>query len=174
MEFEVGKLIESIGISVSKAQQGLEHHALQRFFCYFGTASEREAAPGTECGQAAIRDILQKERETAAMEPEVARILMPCDEDLDRKKVVEVPLVALTDHRQVQLDKVTVKVKTKFVTDNTGGVRVDIGAPIAKGTDFSEEPEGDGAGCGVIEMVFQTAGMPEGEARIVQNIERVM
>ena len=174
MEFEVGKLIESIGISVSEAQQGLENHALQRFFHYFETAPEKDTCQRPTCGQMRGKDLLTEEQGVPVMEPTVAKILLPCDDDLSKRKVAEIPLVTLANHMQVRLDKVTVRVKTNFLTDSAGGVRMDINGPIPKSRDACENPEGDGVESGMVEMVFQVAKMPEGTSRVVQNIERVV
>lgn len=173
MEFEVGKLIESIGISVSEAQQGLENHALQRFLHYFEAASCRNPSPGNEPCRWDVKNILSKERETQVIEAAAVKILMPCEDDLSEKRVVEVPLVTLANHMQVQLDKVTVKVKARLFTDSAGSVRMDINAPVSNGMSSSEDSE-DGGESGMIEMVFNVAGMSEGESRVVQNIQRVL
>lgn len=107
------------------------------------------------------------------IEPAAVKILMPCEDDLSEKRVVEIPLVTLANHMQVQLDKVTVKVKARLLTDSAGSVRMDINAPVPNGMSSFEDSE-DGGESGMIEMVFNVAGMSEGESRVVQNIQRVL
>lgn len=174
MEFEVGKLIESFGVSISNAQQGLENHALQRFFHYFGPVSGGNASPRKEWIPGNAEYMQKEEWETQLMEPATAKILMPCEDDLSKKTVMEIPLVTLASHMQVQLNKVTVKVNTKFITDSAGGVKMDFNTPVANGMNSSDHPENGANDSGMIEMVFQIAEMPEGESRVMQNIERVL
>lgn len=174
MEFEVGKLVESFGIAISEAQQGLERHALQRFFQYFEPVSGGGAQTRREWIPNNAENMQKKEWETQLMQPAITKILMPCEDDLSKKTVVEIPLVALASHMQVQLNKVTVKVNTKFLTDGAGSVKADINAPVSNGMNSSDDPENRANDSGMIEMVYQIAEMPEGESRVMQNIERVL
>lgn len=174
MELEVGKLVESIGVSVSEAQQGLENHALQRFFHYFEAVGEDNAAQRRECNSFNIKNILKEDEKTPVMRPVTAKILIPCSDDLSKSAVAEIPLAALANHMQVHLDKVTVKVKTKLITDNSGSVKVDINAPVPNGMNSSDTFDDVTAESGMIEMVFHVGQMSEGESRVVQNIERVI
>lgn len=174
MEFEVGKLVESVGVSISEAQQGLENHALHRFFHYFKPVSGGGASPGREWIPDNAENGKKEEWETQLMEPATAKILVPCEDDLSKKTVVEIPLVTLANHMQVQINKVTVKVNTKFMTDSAGSFKMDINAPVTNGMNSSDYPENGANDSGMIEMVFQIAEMPEGESRVMQNIERVL
>lgn len=174
MEYEVGKLVESFGAAISEAQQGLEKHALQRFFRYFEPVSGVSPQARREWNPKEAENMQKEEWETQLMQPVTARILMPCEDDLSKKAVVEIPLVTLASHMQVQLNKVTVKVNTKFLTDGAGSIKMDINAPVTNGMNSSDYPDNRANDSGMIEMVYQIAEMPEGESRVMQNIERVL
>lgn len=174
MELEVGKLVEAIGASISDAQQELENHALHRFFRYFEPVSEGSAQVRRGWIPNDVENGKREEWETQLMKPATVKILVPCEDDLSKKTVVEIPVVTLANHMQVQINKVTVKVNTKFITDSAGSVKTDINAPVTNGMSSSDYPENGVNDTGMIEMVFQIAEMAEGESRVMQNIERVL
>lgn len=163
---DVKDLIETIGKSVSDAQQGIEWHSINSFFEYF------------QKPDMTMNAVLDDNTEDVVQEyvPITKTVAMPCADDISKNVPVEIPLVALTHHRQVHLDKVTVKVKTRFTSDkNSGSVMADINAPVLNAADSFEDTEAvssdDG---GEIELVFNVADSAEGTSRVVQNISKII
>lgn len=158
MEFEICRLMEAIGKSVSEAQQNLEDHSMQRFLSYFEPVSDR----------------IHEQSVQRAVKPLTAQIIIPSDEDLSKTTVAEIPLVTLASHMQVHLNQVTIKVRTNFLMDESETVKVDLNKSFSNGIDSSVNSKSDNSESGMIEMVFQISEKPEGEARVVQNIERLI
>lgn len=166
---DIHGLIETIGTSVSKAQQGIEQHSIQRFFDYF------QKSDGTMDASDDGADESQGDSGSLEFEPITAKMVLPCADDIDRAAPVEIPLVALAHHRQVQLDKVTVRVRTRLSADSSGGIMADINAPIlnaANALDDDEKVSDDDTG--EIELVFHVTDSAEGVSRVVQNISKTI
>ncbi|MDE5577094.1 MAG: DUF2589 domain-containing protein [Oscillospiraceae bacterium] len=157
-------LIEAIGISVSKAQQGIEQHSIERFFDYF--KDPNTAMPASSGNTNSIPQ---------GFEPITAKVVMPCSDNINRTAPAEIPLVALAHHRQVHLDKITFKVRTRLTSDNSGSIMADINAPVLNTANSLEEPETDQVnGTGEIELVFNVTDSAEGISRVVQNISKTI
>ncbi|MFG6358046.1 MAG: DUF2589 domain-containing protein [Acetatifactor sp.] len=160
---DVQSLIETIGTSVSEAQQGIEQHSIKRFLDYF---QRPDAAM-------AVSD--QEASEPQGLAPITEKMVLPCSDNIGRSAPVEVPLVALAHHRQVHLDKVTVRVKTRLSSDGNGSVMADINAPVLRAANALEDSEGvSGDDVGEIEMVFHVTDSAEGLSRVVQNISKTI
>lgn len=160
---DIHSLIETIGTSVSKAQQGIEQHSIKRFFDFF----ENPNKAMTESNDADI--------ELQGFEPITAKVVMPCSDNIAKTAPVEIPLVALAHHRQVHLDKVKVRVKTRLTSDNSGNVMADINAPILNAANSPEDTETvSGDDIGEIELVFNVTDSTEGLSRVVQNISKTI
>ena len=100
---------------------------------------------------------------------------MPCSDNITKVAPVEIPLVALAHHRQVHLDKVKVRVKTRLTSDNSGSVMADINAPIFNAANSPEDTETvSGDDVGEIELVFNVTDSTEGLSRVVQNISKTI
>lgn len=160
---DIHSLIETIGTSISKAQQGIEHHSIKRFFDFF----ENPNTAASESNDANI--------ELQGFEPITAKVVMPCPDNIAKAAPVEIPLVALVHHRQVHLGKVTVRVKTRLTSDNSGSVMADINAPIFNAANFPEDTEAVSRDdMGEIELVFNVTDSTEGLSRVVQNISKTI
>lgn len=160
---DIHSLIETIGTSVSKAQQGIEQHSLKRFFDFF------------EKSNTDMSDSNDTNIELQGFEPITAKVLMPCPDNIAKAAPVEIPLVALAHHRQVHLDKVKVRVKTRLTTDNSGSVMADINAPIFNVANSPENTETvSGDDISEIELVFNVTDSTEGLSRVVQNISKTI
>lgn len=184
MTFDISQLMEAIGTSVSEAQQNLENHATQRFLNYFGPSAHPHSGQAVQSGlpypdekqegEAFLDEEDLGKEKIAAIRPLTTKIVMPSEEDLSKTTIVDVPLVTLANHMQMQLNQVTVKVKTKFEMDSMGAVKVDINSPVANGINSSDESGIKDSDSGMIEMVFHVSERPEGKSRVVQNIERLI
>lgn len=160
---DIHSLIETIGISISKAQQGIEQHSIKRFFDFF----ENSNMVMSELNDANI--------DLQGFEPITAKVVMPCSDNIAKVAPVEIPLVALAHHRQVHLDKVKVRVKTRLTSDNSGSVMADINAPIFNAANSPEDTEtAFGDDVGEIELVFNVTESTEGLSRVVQNISKTI
>lgn len=161
MELDIHKLIEAIGTSVSRAQQGIEQHSIERFFDYF---SQNDSANSN-----GLNDAPQ------GYKPITAKVVLPCSDDINKTAAVDIPLVALAHHRQVHLDKITVRVKTRLTSNNSGAVMADIDAPVSNSANspdgIEENPDGK---TGEIELVFNVSDSSEGLSRVVQNITKTI
>lgn len=157
-------LIEAIGTSVSKAQQGIEQHSIERFFDYFQDPNTVMTAASDD-----MDNVPQ------GFKPITAKVVMPCADNISKTAPVEIPLVALAHHRQVHLNKVTVKVKTRLTSDNSGSVMADINAPVFNAANSPEETEAaSNDDVGEIELVFNVTDSSEGISRVVQNISKTI
>lgn len=160
---DIHSLIETIGTSVSKAQQGIEQHSLKRFFDFF-------EKPNTDMSESNDAN-----NELQGFEPITAKVVMPCSDNIAKAAPVEIPLVALAHHRQVHLDKVKVRVKTRLTSDNSGSVMADINAPIFNAANSPEDTENvSGDDISEIELVFNVTDSTEGLSRVVQNISKTI
>lgn len=107
--------------------------------------------------------------------PITEKFIMPCPDNIGKTAPVEIPLVSLANHRQVHLSKVTVKVKTRLTSDNSGSVMADINAPVFNAANFPEETEAaSNNDVGEIELVFNVTDSAEGMSRMVQNISKII
>ncbi len=160
---DIHSLIEAIGTSVSKAQQSIEQHSIERFFDYFqNTNTVLSASNDTDSS-------------SQGFEPITAKVVMPCSDNITKTAPVEIPLVALAHHRQVHLNKVTVKVKTRLTSDKNGSVIADINAPVSNTANSPENTETvSNDEVGEIELVFNVTDSPEGMSRVVQNISKTI
>ena len=160
----IHSLIEAIGTSVSKAQQGIEQHSIERFFDYFQDPNTVMTA-----------NLGDTDSAPQGFEPITAKVVMPCSDNIGKTAPVEIPLVALAHHRQVHLNKVTVKVKTRLTSDNSGSVMADIHAPVFNAANSLEETEAaSNDDVGEIELVFNVTDSAEGISRVVQNISKTI
>lgn len=163
---DIQNLIETIGTSVSRAQQGIEQHSIKRFFDFF-------EIPNRGMDESDASD--DSYRGPQIFEPITTKVALPCSDDIARTAPVEIPLVALAHHRQVHLDKVKVKVKTRLTSDNNGNVMADINAPILNAAIPPEDTETvSGDDIGEIELVFNVTESTEGLSRVVQNISKTI
>ena len=155
-------LIETIGTSVSMAQQGIERHSLEKFFEYF---QQPELMANSE-GEL---------NEPQGYKPITAKVAMPSGDNISKQTIVDVPLVSLISHRQVQLDKVVVKVKTRLSSDNYGNIEADINVPVsntANTLDGAEAPVNSEKA--EVELVFNVRDSAEGLSRVVQDISKTI
>lgn len=159
---DIHSLIEAIGTSVSRAQQGIERHSIERFFEFFQNPNVMSASNDNG-------------NELPGFEPITAKVVMPCSDNIAKTAPVEIPLVALAHHRQVHLNKVTVRVKTRLTSDNSGSVMADINAPVFNAANSPENPETASTDdVGEIELVFNVTESAEGMSRVVQNISKTI
>lgn len=156
MQLSISDLIASIGCSVSEAQHTIENHSVQRFFGYFD-------AIGSPDSDGAEEHVLS---------PKTVKMSLPSSEDIAQNCSVNIPLPALAGHRQVSLEKVTVKINTRLTTDDSGSVLADMGAPVA--SEGAAAPPNGSGDYGEINLVFNVGDSPEGVARAVQNITKVI
>lgn len=159
---DIRTLIESLGTSVSKAQQGIEQHSIERFFDYFQNPNTVMTA-SNDMGDA-----------PQGFEPITAKVVMPCPDNITKTAPVEIPLVALANHMQVHLNKVTFKVRTRLTSDNIGNVMADINAPVLNAANSPEDTEAANGNVGEIELVFNVTESSEGMSRVVQNISKTI
>lgn len=159
---DLHNLIETIGTSVSRAQESLERHSLQRFFDYF---HKPDGAMNS------LDDADSELQESASVSPKTAKVELPCSDNIEKTAQVEIPLVALVHHRQVHLDKVTVRVRTRLSSDGGGRVMADINAPIFNAANALEESESaSNDDADELELVFNVTESAEGLSRVVQNL----
>lgn len=151
MQLSLDELIASVGRSISAAQGAIEAHSLERFFDYFETMQSNGL--GGE-----------------SLKPKTISMLLPSQEDMSRQAQVDIPLSALAHHRQVSLDKVTVKVKARLES-GSGRVMADMGAPISN---ESTDPTASQEDVGEINLTFNVGDSSEGVARVVQNITKTI
>lgn len=160
---DIHSLIETIGTSVSKAQQGIEQHSIKRFFDFFETPNR------------SMDESDDSSSESRIFEPITTKVALPCSDDIAKTAPVEIPLVALAHHRQVHLDKVKVRVKTRLTSDNNGRVMADINTPVLNAAIPPEDTETiSGDDIGEIELVFNVTDSAEGLSRVVQNISKTI
>lgn len=163
MQLSIQDLIASIGCSVSTAQQTIENHSMQRFFDFFEADTLTSAANDANDADAA----------TVSLRPRTIRMSLPSSDDISRSCDVDIPLPALVNHKQVHLDKVTVKVKTRLTPDNDGNIIADLGVPVSNECSTPNGSDGDDE-YGEINLVFNVSDSSEGVSRVVQNITKII
>lgn len=163
MQLSIQDLIASIGCSVSEAQQTIENHSMQRFFDFFEADMQTDAA----------NDANDADTPTASLKPRTIKMSLPSSKDLSKSCDVAIPLPALAHHRQVHLDKVTVKVKTRLTTDSSGKMMADMGAPVSNECSTPNTSDGDDE-YGEINLVFNVSESSEGVSRVVQNMTKTI
>lgn len=163
MQLSIQDLIASIGCSVSVAQQTIENHSIQQFFDFFEPDMQVSNADAANNADAA----------PVSLKPRTIKMSLPSSDDLSKSCDVDIPLPALAHHRQVQLDKVTVKVRTRLTPDNGGNMMADIGAPVTNECPNPNGSESDGE-YGEINLVFNVSDSSEGVSRVVQNITKII
>ena len=163
MQLSIQDLIASIGCSVSEAQQTIENHSMQRFFDFFEADMQTDAA----------NDANDADTPTASLKPRTIKMSLPSSDDLSKSCDVNIPLPALAHHRQVHLDKVTVKVKTRLTTDSSGKMMADMGAPVSNECSTPNTSDGDDE-YGEINLVFNVSESSEGVSRVVQNMTKTI
>lgn len=151
MQLSLDELIASVGRSISAAQGAIEEHSLARFFDYFETSQQNGL--GGE-----------------ALKPKTISMLLPSQEDISRPAQVDIPLSALAHHRQVSLDKVTVKVKARLESSNDR-LMADMSAPVSN---ECSDPSASQEDVGEINLTFNVGDSSEGVARVVQNITKMI
>ena len=152
MELEISELIESMGKAVSQAQQDIEKQALHRFFDYF----DEKAEDGV-----------------FSLQAKSAKVALPTGQDITAFHPVGVPLVSLVHHRQVTLEKVTMKMNLQLECDQDKVLKVNLNAPAPGG--MSNELQNDkvnSENTQSIEIVFQVTDSTDGMSRVVKDINR--
>ncbi|MDE7293289.1 MAG: DUF2589 domain-containing protein [Oscillospiraceae bacterium] len=165
---EIDDLITEFGKAVTNAQQKIEMNYIASFFKYFKPVklSDEDMGENAEDDTSAGSEILK---------PATVKIELPCADDISHYAPVEVPLVALVHHRQVSLNKVTVRVKPRFTKDTKGGIIADMNAPVfntANSLENTDDASRDDMG--EIELVFNAADSSEGISRVVQDISKII
>lgn len=163
MQLSIQDLIASVGQSVSEAQQTIENHSIRRFLDFFETAMQTSATDDANDAAAAV----------ASLKPKTIKMSLPSSDDLSKSRDVHIPLPALAHHRQVHLDKVTVKIKTRLTPDNGGNMMADMGAPVSSECPNPGSSDGDDE-YGEINLVFNVVDSSEGVSRVVQNITKTI
>ena len=163
MQLSIQDLIASVGQSVSEAQQTIEIQSIQRFLDFFETDMHTSATNNANDTDTA----------TVSLKPRTIKMSLPSSDDLSKSCDVNIPLPALAHHRQVHLDKVTVKVRTRLTPDDNGNMMADIGAPVSSecsnpGSSDSDDEYGE------INLVFNVSDSSEGVSRVVQNITKTI
>lgn len=151
MQLSLDELIASVGKSISAAQGAIEEYSLERFFDYFETSQPNGLM-------------------TASLKPKTISMLLPSQEDISKSAQVDIPLSALAHHRQVSLDKVTVKVKARLESGNDR-LMADMGAPVSN---ECSDPNASQEDVGEINLTFNVGDSSEGVARVVQNITKTI
>lgn len=163
MQLSIQDLIASVGQSVSEAQQTIEYHSIRRFLDFFETDMQTSAT----------NDANDADTSAFSLKPRTIKMSLPSSDDLSKSCDVNIPLPALAHHRQVHLDKVTVKVRTRLTPDNSGNMMADIGAPVSN--ECSNPSNSDGSDeYGEINLVFNVSDSSEGVSRVVQNITKTI
>lgn len=165
MELSIQDLIESIGSAVSQAQLNIEKHSIYSFFDYF---NEQKVSSADNTDTVSVN-----------LTPKTAAVALPSSNDLNTTTLVNVPLVSLVQHRQVTLDKVTVKLKPCLYADDDKTIRADMNAPAFHETASSESSDNLSKihvdpHQSEIELVFQLSDSAEGLSRVVQNITKIL
>lgn len=156
MQLSISDLIASIGCSVSEAQHTIESHSVKRFFGYFDAVGSPDSSGAEE----------------QVLSPKTVKMSLPSSEDITRTCDVDIPLPALAGHRHVSLERVTVKINARLSANEGGGIVTDMGAPVM--SDGAEAPDGKLGDYGEINLVFNVGDSPEGVARVVQNITKII
>lgn len=159
---DIESLIEALGTSVSKAQQRIEQYSIERFFDYFQN-------PNTPVGASGDTD-----NPPQGFEPITAKVVMPCSDNIARTAPVEIPIVALANHRQVHINKVAFKIKMRLTSDSSGNIMADINAPVLNTANSTGDTEAANGDASEIELVFNVAESSEGMSRVVQNISKTI
>lgn len=108
MDVPLQDIIESIGKSVSAAQQGLEKFTISNFFAFF---DQREPS---------------SENEHAFLEAKTVNIALPGQADLNEEGLFAVPLVSLAHHSHVALSQVKVRVNANLFADEANTVKINL------------------------------------------------
>lgn len=164
MELSIRQLVEAIGTSVSDAQQTIEYHSMDRFFDFFQPSQQYmsvNSIGGVENGG------------SDTLEPKTVKIALPCQDDITKTEATDVPLAALTQHRQVHLDKVTVKIKTRLQSDDSGSIMADMTAPIPNNGSSPDNSESSDV-LSEINLEFNVDDRSEGLSRVVQNMTKTL
>lgn len=155
-------LIETIGTSVSMAQQGIERHSLKKFFEYFQQPEPMANSEG-------------ELNELQGYKSITAKVAMPSGDNINKQNIVDVPLVSLISHRQVQLDKVVVKVRTRLSSDNYGNIEANINVPVSNAANTLDGDEAPvNSEKAEMELVFNVRDCAEGLSRVVQDISKTI
>ena len=122
MDLPLQDMIESIGQSVSAAQQRLEAAGISHFFGYFD-----EGAQG--------------------MDAKTVKVTLPAAADVGEDALVEITLVALVHHNHVGLSQVKVRVNAKLFADDESQVKMNLNEAAGENTvelvfDISPPAEG--------------------------------
>ncbi len=156
VELDIQQLIESIGLSVSEAQQTIENHSIKRFFGFFDNEAVCNSADGDVSAA------------PPSMTPKKVGFMLPRSDDMSVEENKPIPLPALVHHRQVSLDKVTVNIKTRLRADSDQRVMTDMSsAPPKKGK--ADEDANDDT-YGEINLEFNVRDSAEGVSRVVQDM----
>lgn len=166
MELSIRQLIEAIGTSVSDAQQTIEYHSMERFFDFFQPSQPNMAVNS-------INGINLDENGGDTLEPKTVKIALPCQDDITKTEAADVPLAALTQHRQVHLDKVTVKIKTRLQSDDNSNIMADMTAPIPNNGSSPDNSESSDV-LSEINLEFNVDERSEGLSRVVQNMTKTL
>lgn len=154
MQLPLDELIASLGCSVSSAQQRIENHSLSRFFEFFETAVRSGESNSTE-----------------ALSPKTITMSLPRSDDLSKTCDTAIPLPALAHHKNVHLDKVTIKLRTRLNEGDDKIIMADMDAPSTNECD-TQDPLSDS--CAEINLTFSVSDSSEGVSRVVQNITKTI
>ncbi|MCL2840540.1 MAG: DUF2589 domain-containing protein [Defluviitaleaceae bacterium] len=108
MDVPLQAMIESIGKSVSAAQQGLERFTMSNFFDFFS----QKDMPSAD--------------QTLFMEAKTVQIAVPSQADISEDTVIAVPLVALAHHSHVALEQVKVRINANLFADEENTVKMQL------------------------------------------------
>ena len=148
MEMKMGDLVASIGRSMADAQQAIAYHAIENYLNYFH--------PLSRSGD-------------GALSPETATLMIPSPDGKEAGRSIDVPLVALSQHSNLELENIQIKMYVSAKTDEEGNVTVDLNAPGGNERAAREE-------CRMTEMElsFQRQKPPEGTSRILSQINKAL
>lgn len=143
-EVKLEKLVESIGVSIQKAQKAIESQTVDLYFQEYQAAED------------------QPDRYA----PVTRQIQLPTNNALNAKeKIVEVPLTALYNHNAIMLDSVDIQLK--FVaSEKDGELYLDVQSnhePDETRTDYSE-----------MSLHFKKADSSEGIARLTDQTVKLL
>lgn len=166
---DIYSLIDAIGTSVSDAQHRMEDYSLRHFLGYFDSGDDKNDEMNESLEEENGEN--GREAETRGLTPITEKIFLPRSDDISQTAAVDIPLVSLVNHRQVHLNKVVVKVKTRLTSDGGDTVMADINAPIfnTANSDDDSAAQNDG-NTSELELVFNVSDSAEGLSKVVQNL----
>lgn len=132
------ELIQAIGVSVHNAEEGIRINALSNYFKYM------DETPSNN-----------QENDTV-YSPKMKDIVIPTLNG--KEKVIKTPIIALVNHNNMALDKVTIKLNVGLDINDKGSINATL-----EGVNTTE------GGTNEIELIFKCNTQPEGISRITQE-----